>query len=124
MSLESRRACPVCCIECLNVNAPADQLKREAELRESFVYERLDHRPEEAELMDLTRFMHGGPGRLLACPNCGTLCRDEDDSPHYETDVYDPELLTYLYPRYLRAFGKKATVQVSPSGQCRNTGAG
>jgi hypothetical protein len=102
-----RHACPVCCIEGLTVNAPADQLKRETELRESFVHERLDHQPEKSELMDLTRFMHGGPGCLLVCPNCGVLRRDEDDSPHYETDVYDPELLTYLYPRYLRAFDEK-----------------
>src|SRR5436190_16633108 len=108
----NRRACPVCCIDGLTVDVSADQLNREIELRESFVYERLDHQPEKTELMDLTRFMHGGPGCLLACPNCGILCRNDDDSPRYQTDVYDTELLTYLYPRYLRAFEEKNQYKV------------
>jgi len=52
-------------------------------------------------------FMHGGPGRLLSCPTCGLLTRDEDATARYEADVYDRELMSYLYPRYLQAFAEK-----------------
>ena len=90
--------CPVCGDDGFSVEVPAGQLSREADLRASFVGERLDHKPEESELMDLTRFMHGGSGRLLSCPSCGLLSREDEGPAHYETDVYDPELLHHLYP--------------------------
>ena len=102
------RTCPVCGNDRFGVEVPAGQLSRESDLRASFVSERLDHKPEESELMDLTRFMHGGSGRLLSCPSCGLLDREEEKAAHYEADVYDPELLRYLYPRYLQAFKEKA----------------
>lgn len=57
--------------------------------------------------MDLTEFMHGGPGRLLACANCGLLMREEGGAAHYDHDVYDPDLMQHLYPRYARAFRGK-----------------
>jgi hypothetical protein len=57
--------------------------------------------------MDLTRFMHGGPARLLKCPECGLLVRDEREPGSYETDIYDSALLSHLYPRYVRAFDDK-----------------
>jgi hypothetical protein len=57
--------------------------------------------------MDLTRFMHGGPGRVLYCRTCGTLVRDEEAQARYDDDVYDSVLMSHLYPRYLRAFEQK-----------------
>jgi len=78
-------------------------------IRESFVTERLDHRPQETEAMDLTRFMHGGRGRLISCMNCGLLSREESVNAHYDSDHYDPDLMRHLYPRYLRAFEEKET---------------
>jgi len=91
----------------LRVDLSSDQIDREGVLRASFVDERLGHRPEYVEAMDLTRFQHGGPARLLACEHCGALLRDERLAAHYETDVYDPALMSHLYPRYLRAFEEK-----------------
>lgn len=101
-------SCPVCGNARFNVEVPSDQLSRESALRTSFVEARLDHKPDAPELMDLTRFMHGGSGRLLSCTSCGLITRDEEKAAHYETDVYDPDLLHELYPRYQRAFGEKA----------------
>jgi len=100
--------CAVCGDAGFSVEVPAGQLSRESDLRASFVGERLDHKPDESELMDLTRFMHGGSGRLLSCPSCGLLSREDEGPAHYETDVYDPELLHHLYPRYVQAFEEKA----------------
>ena len=57
--------------------------------------------------MDLSRFAHGGPARLLSCPACRLLIRDESEPAHYRNDIYDPALLRHLYPRYVRAFGDK-----------------
>lgn len=71
--------------------------------------ERLDHRPQETEAMDLTRFMHGGTGRLVSCRNCGLLSREENVTANYDSDLYDPDLMRHLYPRYLRAFEEKET---------------
>lgn len=82
-------------------------MERESEIRESFVTERLGHRAEDPENMDLTKFMHGGPGRLLRCPCCGLLSREEETRAHYEDDRYDPALMKHLYPRYVRAFEQK-----------------
>ena len=107
MLWSNRRTCPVCGTEDLLVGASSDQITRESDLRKSFVNQRLDHRPDAMELMDLTRFMHGGPGRLLSCPTCGLLTRDEDATARYEADVYDRDLMSYLYPRYLQAFAEK-----------------
>jgi len=76
-------------------------------LRASFVHNRLGHRPEQLEAMDLTRFMHGGPARLLGCERCGALMRDERETAQYESDLYDSALMKHLYPRYLRAFEEK-----------------
>jgi SAM-dependent methyltransferase len=69
--------------------------------------ERLDHRPEETEAMDLTRFMHGGRAHLVSCVRCGLFLRQENHAAHYDSDVYDPDLMRFLYPRYLRAFEEK-----------------
>ncbi|HVV45208.1 MAG TPA: methyltransferase domain-containing protein [Bryobacteraceae bacterium] len=69
--------------------------------------ERLGHRAEDPENMDLTKFMHGGPGRLLRCSCCGLLSRDEETRAHYEDDQYDSALMKHLYPRYVRAFERK-----------------
>jgi hypothetical protein len=68
---------------------------------------RLGHRPEVLESMDLTRFMHGGRGRLLRCPACGTLLREEGDLAHYQDDAYDSALMSHLLPRYVRTFEHK-----------------
>ena len=76
-------------------------------LRASFVHNRLGHLPEYLEAMDLTRFMHGGPARLLGCERCGALLRDERETAQYESDPYDSALMRHLYPRYLRAFEEK-----------------
>lgn len=59
--------------------------------------------------MDLSRFMHGGPGRLVACASCGVTLRDEAESANYAGDSYDPDLLSHLYPRYRAAFQEKET---------------
>jgi SAM-dependent methyltransferase len=75
--------------------------------RDAFVTSRLERRPEFAESMDLTRFMHGGPARLLTCPACGVMLRDETEPARYADDVYDSALLRHLYPRYVRAFEDK-----------------
>jgi len=83
------------------------RIERENEIRESFVTERLGHRAEDPENMDLTKFMHGGPGRLLRCSCCGLISRDEETRAHYEDDLYDPALMKHLYPRYVRAFEQK-----------------
>src|SRR5689334_19357215 len=107
MPVSGVRPCPICGSEEFTVRTPASQISRECALRESFVKERLDHRPEEPEAMDLTRFMHGGRARLLSCRHCGLLSRQENHSAHYESDVYDPDLMSFLYPRYLRAFEEK-----------------
>jgi SAM-dependent methyltransferase len=82
-------------------------MERESALRESFVKERFDHPPKELELTDLTKFAHGDPGRVLSCSNCGSLLREEEETPSYERDTYDPNLMSYLYPRYLRSFERK-----------------
>ena len=92
--------CPLCHGNRLTIALEARQIDRENEIRESFVIERLGRRPDETEAMDLTRFMHGGPGRLLRCSDCGLLLRDEDERAQYESDVYDPVLMKHLYPRY------------------------
>jgi hypothetical protein len=57
--------------------------------------------------MDLTEFMHGGPARLLSCTRCGLVLRDEASAAHYQDDLYDPDLMQHLYPRYLAAFERK-----------------
>ena len=97
----------MCGAQNLTEFVPAWLLGQEADLRRSFVIQRLDHQPDELELMDLTRFMHGGPGRLLSCPQCGVLCREERDDADYQRDVYDPALMKHLYSRYLQAFREK-----------------
>jgi hypothetical protein len=89
------------------VDCSAPQLDREKALRESFVEERLGYHPDSIEAMDLTNFMHNGPGQLLRCHHCGLLWRDERSPARYESDVYDPTLMKHLYPRYLRAFEEK-----------------
>jgi SAM-dependent methyltransferase len=80
---------------------------REIEFRSRFVGRRLDHKPQPAELMDLTTFMHGGPDPLVACEACGLVVRKESHAASYATDYYDRDLLDHLYPRYLDAFRRK-----------------
>jgi SAM-dependent methyltransferase len=99
--------CPACGSHNFVETQNRHEIDRENQIRDTFVYERLDHRPDSVELMDLTEFMHGGPARLLSCRRCGLVLRDEAVSPHYEDDLYDPDLLTHLYPRYLNAFRRK-----------------
>jgi hypothetical protein len=99
--------CPVCEREIGPVDSSPARIGRENEIRESFVAERLGHRAEDPENMDLTKFMHGGAGRLLRCSCCGLLSRDEETRAHYQDDLYDPALMKHLYPRYARAFANK-----------------
>jgi hypothetical protein len=99
--------CPVCEREIGPVDSSAARIERETEIRESFVTERLGYRAKAPENMDLTKFMHGGPGRLLRCRCCGLLSRDEGKRAHYQDDRYDPALMKHLYPRYVRAFARK-----------------
>lgn len=100
------RKCDICGGP-LEVDRSAERLAWEAHTREEFVTRRLGHRPEELEAMDLTRFMHGEPARLLVCRHCGLLVREEPGRAEYESDLYDPVLMNHLYPRYLRAFEEK-----------------
>ena len=83
-------------------------MRSEIALRTRFVNARLDHKAEPAELMDLTRFMHGEAERLLSCNGCGLVIREESEDSRYATDVYDRDLLEHLYPRYLEPFREKA----------------
>ncbi len=83
-------------------------LEGEISVRERFVRDRLDHRPEQSELMDLTNFMHGAPAGLLECAVCGLIVRDEPKEASYADDIYDPVLMKHLYPRYVDAFRRKA----------------
>jgi hypothetical protein len=99
--------CPVCHADGFVVDVSPSQIDRQSELRESFVISRLGRRPRDLEAMDLTCFMHGGPGRLLSCRGCGLLFRDEQEESHYESDAYDSVLMKHLYPGYLRAFERK-----------------
>jgi len=89
------------------VDASSSRLEQERHRREAFVRRRLGHDPDSLESMDLTRFMHGGPGRLLRCRVCGLGLREEDEEAKYQADRYDTELMRHLYPRYLQAFRKK-----------------
>jgi SAM-dependent methyltransferase len=91
----------------LAIDLSERRIEHERNFREAFVSSRLQRRPEFAESMDLTRFMHGGPARLLKCPACGLLVRDEGEPGNYATDIYDSALLSHLYPRYVRAFEDK-----------------
>lgn len=100
--------CPLCKSDRVYEYVSADALAEEAQLRARFVDDRFAYKPDAAERMDLTEFMHGGPGRLLTCRACGIARRDEDDAAHYADDVYDESLVQHLYPRYLEAFRRRA----------------
>jgi hypothetical protein len=89
------------------VAASASAITPEQKIRESLVDERLGHRADYSESMDLTRFMHGAPARLLCCQLCGLLWRDEAEEAHYADDVYDSDLMKVLYPRFAYAFENK-----------------
>jgi hypothetical protein len=52
-----------------------------------FEARRLQRQPAFAESRDLTRFMHGGRARLLSCPACGLMLRDEGETAHYAGDA-------------------------------------
>ncbi len=99
--------CPCCASPIFVPYLEEDKVAREIQLRTTFVQERLDHSPEPTELMDLTEFMHGGPGRLLKCPGCGVVVREEAGAAHYQDDFYDSAWMAHLYPRYLAAFREK-----------------
>ena len=105
--MRSSPGCPVCGATARFLSAGTRELRREADLRAAFVLNRLDHPPDALELTDLTRFVHGGPGRLWSCSTCGLLSRDEQDQGRYEHDVYDRSLMQHLYPRYVYAFESK-----------------
>ena len=102
--------CPACGAVRHVVQISPMEIRRESDLREDFVNQRLEHRPEQEERMDLTEFMHGGNGRLVACARCGLLLREDERAADYRHDIYDPDLMTHLYPRYLRAFEKKKSL--------------
>lgn len=101
------RTCPNCGSHIFVPLHRRFEIRREIDTRSRFVRHRLDHKPEASELMDLTAFMHGGPDPLLACGACGLVLRDEPYQASYATDVYDPDLLQQLYPRYRDAFREK-----------------
>jgi len=84
-------------------------MEEESLQRYEFVTSRLGRSPAGLEGMDLTRFMHGSPARVVTCTTCGTLRRCEEHTANYESDRYDPALLRHLYPHYLRAFERKRT---------------
>jgi len=52
--------------------------------------------------------MHGGPGELARCRYCGVTVRREQMPASYDTDKYDLAMLDVLYPRYRRAFARRA----------------
>ncbi|HEY3840451.1 MAG TPA: methyltransferase domain-containing protein [Bryobacteraceae bacterium] len=82
-------------------------MRREVGIRSRFVRKHIGHHPDRAELMDLTRFMHGRPEKLVKCAFCGLAMREENAPAHYADDLYDPVLLAHLFPRYLQAFQEK-----------------
>jgi methyltransferase family protein len=98
------------CPNCGNYDFAAEddsQICRETELRSGFVRDRVDHSLPLGGLMDLTRFMHGGAGRLTFCRRCGLAMREDSMAADYTDDSYDLDLVNHLYPRYLRAFQEK-----------------
>lgn len=99
--------CPACGGAVFVERYSSARIAADIDLRAHFIERRLDHAPEPAERMDLTDFMHGGPGRLLSCRRCGLISREEEGEAHYEDDAYDPNLMAHLYPRYLEAFRRK-----------------
>lgn len=100
------RQCPNCGNDDF-VAEDSSQIRRQNELRSRFVRQRVDHRPAPGELMDLTRFMHGGAGRLTFCRCCGLMIRKDSREADYSRDSYDRDLVEHLYPRYLHAFREK-----------------
>jgi len=100
-------SCPVCGAVNDVLIRSTREVEQESRLRERFVKARLGHSPAGLEGMDLTQFMHGGTAEIVACALCGTIQRNEDQPAHYESDRYDPALLTHLYPRYRDAFAQK-----------------
>jgi 2-polyprenyl-3-methyl-5-hydroxy-6-metoxy-1,4-benzoquinol methylase len=100
-------SCPGCGSLTFLPRYESREICKEVEYRGRFVRRRLDHKPQPHELMDLTRFMHGSPERLVSCAACGLTVRDEPWEDSYSTDFYDGDLLEHLYPRYLHAFQKK-----------------
>ena len=101
-------ACPCCGGTEFAGFLPEREIAKEIDIRRNFVWKRLGRRPDSAEAMDLTEFMHGGAGRLRVCTHCGVVRREEAAAAHYEDDLYDPALIAHLYPQYLRAFREKA----------------
>jgi SAM-dependent methyltransferase len=83
------------------------EIAREIRLRDRFVRGHFGYSPSQPELKDLTEFMHGGAAELADCVWCGLTVRREAGGETYEHDVYDPALLTLLYPRYCEAFRDK-----------------
>src|SRR5689334_12631920 len=97
------RPCPNCG-NCEFAAEDDSQIWKQNELRSGFVRQRVDHSFPLDELMDLTRFMHGGAGRLTFCRRCGLAMREDSVEADYTADSYDLDLVNHLYPRYLRAF--------------------
>ncbi len=102
-----RTICSLCGRNFFTLELPHSKVSQENSIRESLVSERLGHKPDRLEAMDLTSFMHGGPASLLRCRNCGMLLRDEEAEARYENDLYDQVLMDHLYPRYLCSFENK-----------------
>ena len=105
--MPSSLACPLCHKSDSELLCTADQVEGERALRSDFVRNRFDHSPATFELMDLTEFMHGGPGQLLRCNHCRVVFRDEAQIAGYEHDSYAPDVISHLYLRYVHSFREK-----------------
>jgi SAM-dependent methyltransferase len=97
-------SCPVCGSRDFRPLVGQSAVRRENEVRRAFVMDKFRYKPSQPELMDLTRFMHGGPGVLGQCLQCGVSVRIERGDADYSNDRYDHDLLSALYPRYRNAF--------------------
>ncbi len=93
----------------LRVRPPHSRRRLKSETHSCLpVYEERHH---QAELKDLTDFMHDGDARMLACARCGLLLRDEEQTratASYEADPNDPGVMQHVYRRYVTSFRNKA----------------
>jgi SAM-dependent methyltransferase len=99
--------CPNCGAENLGEFLSEEAIRIEGVIRAQFVLDRTEKTPGRAERKDLTDFAHGASARLLECPGCSILVRDEAKAGAVETyveDAYDPTAMERLLPRYVEAF--------------------
>ena len=105
--------CPACGSQEFRLAVKTGAIKKEIELRRSFVLDRIGRRAARSELKDLIDFMHGFPAPLARCSDCGVLVRGEQRVPEahsYEDDPNDPDLMAHVFPLYLEAFRRKQDV--------------